>query len=169
MYLTDAQKGYVKRLGIKLSSGNYVTERAPDASRVLEIEAFRFVLGRSKATLVTAAQTQEVREFVGADAATEVLHWRRAFIGGETIMGTTYARSQKMRNNIVAYLHNNHIHFAQVHSFHSMIEEGQGTLVALVRRIERVPNIRFVEPGNGVTLAHLQDFNDSFVQVHFPK
>jgi len=60
-HLIADQQAYVEGIGGKITSGHYVTERAPEASRVLEIEASSFVLGGSKATLVTPTQTQEIR------------------------------------------------------------------------------------------------------------
>ena len=107
---------------------------------------------------------------MGAEEDAMVLHWRRAFIRGETIMGTTYARSRKRRNNVVAYKDlQGHTQFAEAHSFHSLVEEGEGFLVAMVRRIQRVIDMPFVQPGNNITAIHLQDFNRDFAQVVLPE
>jgi len=169
VHLTVAQKEYVKGIGGSLTLGHYERRRLPTVTIQQEIApgSGTFVLGRSKASLVTVQQRQLVKVCANLGAAT-VTSFRRAFLNQETIMGTSYGRSKARINSVVVYRDaQQNPCFLQVHSFHLVeVVNGPKKLVALGRAIERVDGV-LVPQGNGwVTAAHLAHLNRATFQVH---
>ena len=168
LHLTPDQKEYVKGIGGSLTLGQYERRRLPTVTHQQEITPGSgiFVLGKSKARLITAPQRQLVRATANL-GQTQVTSFRRAFLNEETIMGTSYGRSKARINSVVVYRdQQQNPKFLQVHSFHLVaVVNGPMTLIALGRDIERVPGV-LVPQGNGlVTEEHLAHLNSATFKV----
>ena len=153
-------------MGISVTSGDY-EPRSPDVARQREVKAGQIALGTHKGNLVNVQQKQLVKVAAGIGATAGVISYRRAFLNNEIVMGTTYTKSAKRTNSVVAYARGGRRFYVQVHSFHLVTQGNPQRFITLVRRLEEVPG-RFVEPSHGITLNHLNFFNTSFAQVHPP-
>jgi len=172
-YLTnERQRQYLQSLGASLDSGSYDTVRKPGTAQQLEVVPGQYALGRSKVALVDAAGRQLILASVVQDengGATVLRHYTRAFINGETVMGTSYRRSQKRRNTIVMFLDaHNRQRFAEVESFTTVMRDGVFLdFVALARVLTSI-NANFINHGGVLTQAMVNEVNPRFKEVRPP-
>ena len=151
-------------IGGSLTLGSYEVERLPTTSVQQMLNHGVYVLGRSNARLISAAQRAVVRQCAGLGGGAQVTSFTRAFLSGETIMGTTYKRSQARINHVVVHRVAGQAAFFQVHSFHLVQHGVHALLIALGRPIQRAPQ-QFA-PGNAIVTAnHLAHTNAAFYKV----
>lgn len=167
------QRQFIEGLGISLDSGYYETKRKPDAKHVTMVFQDVYALGRPNKTLINLEMKQRILAFVQVHPQSRLLSFTRAFLNEETLMGTTYTRSQKRSNSVVAYRPANQpangpVSLAEVHSFH-MVNAGHYTyFVAVAKEVRKVQNSVVVNVSPRTTPDQREAMNRRFVEVFKP-
>jgi hypothetical protein len=167
VHLNQAQLAYVRAIGSQTTTGFYDVRRRPNSVFVTPINDDISAIGRSKRSLLPNQFRNLVLGAAGLGNGASIRSYNRLWINEETLHGTSYQRTKKRCNHMVAYRANNEsLQFFTCNSFHVVRMGAQVRVIVLGKSFQLVPgNFCNPSPQIGLTADDIEIINDSFHEV----